>query len=67
MRRDFGILFQDGALFGSLNVYDNVAFPLREQTNKSEEEIRQIVEQRLEEVGLARRRRSGCRARSRAG
>jgi phospholipid/cholesterol/gamma-HCH transport system ATP-binding protein len=53
MRRDFGILFQDGALFGSLNVYDNVAFPLREQTNKSEEEIRKIVTRRLEEVGLA--------------
>jgi phospholipid/cholesterol/gamma-HCH transport system ATP-binding protein len=53
MRREFGILFQDGALFGSLNVYDNVAFPLREQTNKSEEEIRRIVEQRLEEVGLS--------------
>ena len=53
MRRDFGILFQDGALFGSLNVFDNVAFPLREQTNKSEEEIRRIVTGRLEEVGLA--------------
>jgi phospholipid/cholesterol/gamma-HCH transport system ATP-binding protein len=52
MRRGFGILFQDGALFGSMNIYDNVAFPLREQTNKSEDEIRQIVEQRLEEVGL---------------
>jgi phospholipid/cholesterol/gamma-HCH transport system ATP-binding protein len=53
MRREFGILFQDGALFGSMNLYDNVAFPLREQTNKSEEEIRKIVEQRLDEVGLA--------------
>jgi phospholipid/cholesterol/gamma-HCH transport system ATP-binding protein len=53
MRREFGILFQDGALFGSMNVYDNVAFPLREQTNKSEDEIRQIVEHRLEEVGLS--------------
>jgi phospholipid/cholesterol/gamma-HCH transport system ATP-binding protein len=53
MRRDFGILFQDGALFGSQSVYDNVAFPLREQTNKSESEIRTIVEQRLEEVGLS--------------
>jgi phospholipid/cholesterol/gamma-HCH transport system ATP-binding protein len=52
MRRDFGILFQDGALFGSMNVYDNVAFPLREQTNKSEDEIRTIVNRRLEEVGL---------------
>jgi phospholipid/cholesterol/gamma-HCH transport system ATP-binding protein len=53
MRREFGILFQDGALFGSMNVYDNVAFPLREQTNKSEHEIRAIVEHRLEEVGLS--------------
>jgi phospholipid/cholesterol/gamma-HCH transport system ATP-binding protein len=53
MRRGFGILFQDGALFGSMNIYDNVAFPLREQTNKSEDEIRQIVDQRLEEVGLS--------------
>ncbi len=52
MRRDFGILFQDGALFGSMNLYDNVAFPLREQTSKSGEEIREIVTQRLEEVGL---------------
>ena len=52
MRKRFGILFQDGALFGSLDVYDNVAFPLREQTNKSEEEIRRIVMQRLDEVGL---------------
>ncbi|HEX6390059.1 MAG TPA: ATP-binding cassette domain-containing protein [Solirubrobacteraceae bacterium] len=52
MRREFGILFQDGALFGSMNLYDNVAFPLREQTNKSEEEIRRIVQQRMEEVGL---------------
>jgi phospholipid/cholesterol/gamma-HCH transport system ATP-binding protein len=52
MRRNFGILFQDGALFGSMNLYDNVAFPLREQTNKREDEIREIVMQRLEEVGL---------------
>ncbi len=52
MRRDFGILFQDGALFGSMDLYDNVAFPLREQTNKSEAEIREIVMQRIDEVGL---------------
>ena len=52
MRRDFGILFQDGALFGSMNVYDNVAFPLREQTDKSEDEIQEIVDKRLDEVGL---------------
>jgi phospholipid/cholesterol/gamma-HCH transport system ATP-binding protein len=52
MRRKFGILFQDGALFGSMNVYDNVAFPLRQHTNKTEAEIREIVEHRLEEVGM---------------
>src|SRR5437899_7529141 len=54
MRRKFGILFQDGALFGSMNVYDNVAFPLRQHTDKSEEEIAEIVNQRLAEVGLER-------------
>ncbi|MDO9409318.1 ABC transporter ATP-binding protein [Patulibacter sp.] len=53
MRRKFGILFQDGALFGSMNVYDNVAFPLRQHTDKSESEIRDIVMRRLDEVGLA--------------
>jgi phospholipid/cholesterol/gamma-HCH transport system ATP-binding protein len=52
MRRKFGILFQDGALFGSMDVYDNVAFPLRQHTDKSEEEIADIVSQRLSEVGL---------------
>jgi phospholipid/cholesterol/gamma-HCH transport system ATP-binding protein len=54
MRRKFGILFQDGALFGSMNVYDNVAFPLRQHTDKSEAEIREIVSRRLSEVGLER-------------
>src|SRR3954454_24406321 len=53
MRRRFGMLFQDGALFGSMNLYDNVAFPLREHTNKSEDEVREIVMSRLEDVGLA--------------
>jgi phospholipid/cholesterol/gamma-HCH transport system ATP-binding protein len=53
MRRKFGILFQDGALFGSLNVYDNVAFPLRQHTDYSEEQIAAIVQQRLSEVGLS--------------
>jgi phospholipid/cholesterol/gamma-HCH transport system ATP-binding protein len=52
MRRKFGILFQDGALFGSMNVYDNVAFPLRQHTDKPENEIREIVDKRLAEVGL---------------
>ncbi len=52
MRKKFGVLFQDGALFGSMNVYDNVAFPLREHTRKSEGEIRQIVMEKLDMVGL---------------
>jgi phospholipid/cholesterol/gamma-HCH transport system ATP-binding protein len=53
LRRQVGMLFQDGALFSSMNLYDNVAFPLRQHTRKSEREIRQIVMARLEEVGLA--------------
>ena len=40
IRKLFGVLFQDGAMFGSMNLYDNVAFPLREHTKKSESEIR---------------------------
>ncbi len=52
MRKKFGVLFQDGALFGSMNVYDNVAFPLREHTRKGEAEIREIVMEKLEMVGL---------------
>jgi len=53
MRKKFGLLFQDGALFGSMNIYDNTAFPLRQHTDKSEEEIGEIVNGRLNEVGLA--------------
>jgi phospholipid/cholesterol/gamma-HCH transport system ATP-binding protein len=52
LRKRFGVLFQDGALFGSMNLYDNVAFPLRKHTDKSEDEIREIVMQNLREVGL---------------
>ena len=52
-RKLFGVLFQDGALFGSMNLYDNIAFPLREHTRKSESEIKQIVTEKLEMVGLA--------------
>jgi phospholipid/cholesterol/gamma-HCH transport system ATP-binding protein len=52
VRRKFGVLFQDGALFGSMNMYDNTAFPLREHTNKSEGDIRQIVLTKLEMVGM---------------
>jgi phospholipid/cholesterol/gamma-HCH transport system ATP-binding protein len=53
VRKRFGILFQDGALFGSMPVYDNVAFPLRQHTELSEAEIREIVMARLSDVGLA--------------
>ena len=53
MRKKFGVLFQDGALFGSMNLWDNVAFPLRQHTDKGEEEISEIVGRRLREVGLA--------------
>jgi phospholipid/cholesterol/gamma-HCH transport system ATP-binding protein len=52
MRKKFGVLFQDGALFGSLNLYDNIAFPLRQHTEKGEDEIADIVNRRMNEVGL---------------
>ena len=52
VRKKFGVLFQDGALFGSMSLYDNTAFPLREHTKKSEKEIRSIVMEKLEMVGL---------------
>src|SRR5256885_3555168 len=53
LRRNVGMLFQDGALFSSMNLYDNVAFPLRQHTKKPEKAIKEIVMQRLEEVGLS--------------
>ncbi len=56
MRKKFGLLFQDGALFSSMNLYYNVAFPLRQHTEKSEEEIEHIVMRRLKEVGLGNAR-----------
>jgi phospholipid/cholesterol/gamma-HCH transport system ATP-binding protein len=52
LRKSFGVLFQDGAMFGSMNLFDNVAFPLREHTKKSEREIRDIVMEKMEMVGL---------------
>jgi phospholipid/cholesterol/gamma-HCH transport system ATP-binding protein len=51
-RLRFGFLFQGAALFDSLSVFDNVAFPLREHTKHMPEEIRILVRQRLQEVGL---------------
>jgi phospholipid/cholesterol/gamma-HCH transport system ATP-binding protein len=53
LRRKIGVLFQDGALFGSMKVFDNVAFPLRQHTDLSEGKIAERVSQRLTEVGLA--------------
>ena len=52
IRRRFSLLFQDGALFDSMNVTDNVAFPLRETTKLKEEEILGRVESCLKEVNL---------------
>lgn len=52
IRRHFGFLFQWGALFDSNSVYENVAFPLMEHTQKTPDEIRQIVQQKLAMVGL---------------
>jgi phospholipid/cholesterol/gamma-HCH transport system ATP-binding protein len=52
LRRKIGVLFQDGALFGSMSVYDNVAFPLRQHTDMTEAAIAERVTQRLRDVGL---------------
>ncbi len=51
-RRRMGMLFQFGALFADLNVYDNVAFPLREHTDLPEHLIRDVVLMKLNAVGL---------------
>jgi phospholipid/cholesterol/gamma-HCH transport system ATP-binding protein len=52
-RRRFGFLFQGAALFDSLSVYENVAYPLRALHSLQEAEIRDRVRSRLKEVGLA--------------
>jgi len=52
LRKRIGVLFQDGALFGSMNIFDNVAFPLRQHTDMPESEIRERVTQGLLDVGL---------------
>jgi len=51
-RERLGFLFQGGALFDSMSVYENVAFPLREKTSLKENEIREIVYNMLEHVGM---------------
>lgn len=52
IRSRIGFLFQGGALFSSMTVFQNVAFPLREKTNQSEKEITERVLTVLEQVGL---------------
>ncbi len=52
LRKNIGILFQNSALFSDLNVYDNVAFPIREHTELSEKFIQEIVSMKLRSVGL---------------
>ena len=52
VRKKFGMLFQGGALFDSMTVFENIAFPLREHTEMSEEEIQRAVHEKLELVNL---------------
>jgi phospholipid/cholesterol/gamma-HCH transport system ATP-binding protein len=52
IRRDFGMLFQGAALFNSMSVGENVAFPLRQHRDYDEEKIQSIVKEKLELVGL---------------
>ncbi|MDD5712995.1 MAG: ABC transporter ATP-binding protein [Smithellaceae bacterium] len=52
IRKKFGMLFQEAALFDSMTVGENVAFPLREHTKMKEDEIRDTVAERLRVVGL---------------
>ena len=52
LRRDIGMLFQTGALFSEMNVFDNVAFPIKIHTDLSEDMIRDLVLMKLQSVGL---------------
>lgn len=52
LRQKMGVLFQQGALFTDLDVFENVAFPLREHTNLPDDMIRDLVLMKLEAVGL---------------
>ncbi len=52
IRERYGVVFQGGALFDSMTVFDNVAFPLREKTSLPAADVRARVEERLEQVGL---------------
>ncbi len=52
IRRDFGMLFQGAALFNSMTVGDNIAFPIRQHRNYDEEKVRSIVQEKLKLVDL---------------
>ena len=52
IRERYGVVFQGGALFDSMSVFDNVAFPLRENSRLGTAEIASRVEEKLEQVGL---------------
>ena len=52
IRRKFGMVFQQAALFDSMTVFENVAFPLREHTDFNAGKIREVVSQKLDQVGL---------------
>jgi phospholipid/cholesterol/gamma-HCH transport system ATP-binding protein len=52
VRRKLGMMFQDGALLDSMTVFENLAFPLRERTRATDDEIARTVHERLQAVGL---------------
>jgi phospholipid/cholesterol/gamma-HCH transport system ATP-binding protein len=52
LRTEIGVMFQDGALFSTMSVYDNVAFPLRQHTDLRDPEVRPVVMRHLADVGL---------------
>jgi phospholipid/cholesterol/gamma-HCH transport system ATP-binding protein len=52
VRKNFGMLFQEAALFDSMTVGENVAFPLKEHTNLPKHEIKRIIQEKLLQVGL---------------
>ena len=53
VRKRFGFVFQNAALFDSMSIYDNIAFPMRQSTSASESEIQHSVLRHLNEVGPA--------------
>ncbi|WP_354698537.1 putative ribonucleotide transport ATP-binding protein mkl [Paraconexibacter sp. AEG42_29] len=53
LRTDIGVMFQDGALFSSMDVFENVAFPLRQHTDLNDSEVHDVVSEHLAAVGLS--------------